>query len=81
MPNNQTIAALPPQYTTDIAVDPRGFVRVGGYNGVCVGRVITEGDARYLEVKDRNAARSLGRGAQMLRVDVDELIARLLGSV
>ena len=81
MTNNQTIAALPPQYTTDIAVDPRGFVRVGGYNGVCVGRVITEGDARYLEVKDRNAARSLGRGAQMLRVDVDELIARLLGSV
>ena len=78
---DKTIAALPPQYTTDIVVDPRGFVRVGGYNGVCVGRVITEGDARYLEVKDRNAARSLGRGAQMLRVDVDELIARLLGSV
>ena len=78
MPDNQTIAAsLPPQYTADIAVDPRGFVRVGGYNGVCVGRVITEGDVRYLEVKDRNHARSLGRGAEMLRVDVAELIARL----
>jgi len=77
--DNQTVAALPPQYVTDIAVDPRGFVRVGGYNGVCVGRVITEGDARYFEVKDRNAARSMGRGAQLLRVDVVELIARLTG--
>ena len=71
--------ALPPQYTRDIAVDPRGFVRVGGYNGVCVGRVIIEGDVRYLEVKDRNGARSLGRGAQMIRVDVEELLARLMG--
>ena len=80
MPDNQTAAALPPQYVTDIAVDPRGFVRVGGYNGVCVGRVIQEGEVRYLEVKDRNAARSLGRGAQMLRVDVAELMARLLNT-
>ena len=81
MTDTQTIAAaLPPQYTTDIAVDPRGFVRIGGYNGVCVGRVITEANARYFEVKDRNAARSLGRGAQMLRVDVAELVARLLGA-
>ena len=79
MPDNQTIAALPPQYTQDIAVDPRGFVRVGGYNGVCVGRVIDVGNARYFEVKDRNAARSMGRGAQLLRVDVAELIARLTG--
>jgi len=78
MPDNQNIAAnLPPQYVDDIAVDTRGFVRVGGYNGVCVGRILNEGDARYLEVKDRNAARSLGRGAQLLRVDVAEFIARL----
>jgi len=81
MSDNQNIAAnLPPQYTTAVAVDPRGFVRVGGYNGVCVGRVVVEDDARYLEVKDRNAARSLGRGAQLLRVDVAELIARLTGA-
>lgn len=77
MPDNTTIAALPPQYTTDIAVDERGFVRVGGYNGVCVGRVIQEGNVCYLEVKDRNHARSLGRGAQFIRIDVAELLARL----
>ena len=77
---NQTVAALPPQYVSDIAVDPRGFVRVGGYNGVCVGRVINEGAARYFEVKDRNNARSLGRGAQLLRVDVEELLRALLNT-
>ena len=80
MPDNRTVTnTLPPQYVTDIAVDPRGFVRVGGYNGVCVGRVIDEGNARYLEVKDRNNARSLGRGAQLLRVDVEELLRALTG--
>jgi hypothetical protein len=77
MPDHN-IAGLPPQYTTDIAVDARGFVRVGGYNGVCVGRVIDEGDTRFLEVKDRNAARSLGRGAQLLRIDAATLLAALL---
>jgi len=69
MTDTQTITqSLPPQYVTDIAVDPRGFVRVGG---VCIGRLITEGDhITYFEVKDRNAARSLGRGAQLIRVPV-----------
>ena len=79
MTDNKTVAALPPQYTQDIAVDPRGLVRVGGeYNGVCLGRLITEGDVRYLEVKDRNRARSMGRGAQMIRINVEELLCRLL---
>ena len=81
MTDNKSITEnLPPHYTTEIAVDPRGFVRIGGYNGVCMGRVITENDVRYLEIKDRNHARSLGRGAQMIRVDVAELLARLLAS-
>jgi hypothetical protein len=79
MPDNQIIAALPPQYTTDIAVDGRGLVRIGGYNGVCVGRILDHGDVRYFEVKDRNTARSLGRGAQFIRIDIAELMARLLG--
>jgi hypothetical protein len=79
MPDNQTVAALPPQYTTDIAVDARGLVRIGGYNGVCAGRILDHGDVRYFEVKDRNAARSLGRGAQLIRIPVAELMAQLLG--
>jgi hypothetical protein len=66
--------SLPPQYTRDIAVDPRGFVRVGG---VCIGRLITEADLIYFEVKDRNNARSLGRGAQLIRVPVAEVVRRL----
>jgi len=76
MPDIHTVTSLPPLYTTDIAVDQRGFVRVGG---VCVGRRITEGERILFEVKDRERSRSLARGAQLIRVDVTELIARLTG--
>ena len=69
-----TIAALPPQYTHDIAVDPRGFVYIGG---VCIGRLLTERDRVYFEVKDRSAQHSAQRGAQFIRVDIAELIASL----
>ena len=69
--------ALPPQYTRDIAVDPRGFVRVGGYNGVCIGRLLTEDDMRYLEIKDRSGARALARGAQLVRIPIEEIIRGL----
>jgi hypothetical protein len=73
--NNQSITqSLPPQYVTTIAVDTRGYVRV---SGVCIGRLIEEGDVVYFEVKDRNAERSLLRGAQMIRVPAGALIRTL----
>jgi len=73
MPDNIT-ATLPPQYTSNIAVDPRGFVRI---DGVCIGRLLTEGDVVLFEIKDRNAARSLGRGAQLIRVPVKAMVRSL----
>lgn len=75
MNDTQTITrGLPPEYTTTVTVDVGGFVRI---SGVCVGRIVTEGDVRYFEVKDRNASRSLSRGAQMIRVPVTA-VARTL---
>ena len=71
MPTN---AALPPQYVTNIAVDPRGFVRVGG---VCVGRRILEGERVIIEFKDRNGRRSVERGAQLIRVPLGVFIRGL----
>ena len=75
--DNRSIAGLPPQYTSVIACDARGLVRVGGLDGVCIGRIITEGDVAFFEAKDRNAGRSYERGAQLLRIDVLELIEAL----
>jgi len=66
--------ALPPEYTRSIAVDPRGFVRV---SGICIGRLLTEDDMRYLEIKDRSGARALARGAQLVRIPIEEIIRGL----
>jgi len=71
MPTDTT---LPPQYVTNIAVDPRGFVRVGG---VCVGRRIREDDRVIIEFKDRNSRRSACRGAQLIRVPLGVFIRGL----
>ena len=73
MPDNIT-ATLPLKYTTNIAVDLRGFVRI---DGVCIGRLLTEDDVLLFEIKDRNAARSLGRGAQLIRVPVRDMVRSL----
>jgi hypothetical protein len=73
-PDNTVVTSLPPIYVQNIAVDGRGFVRVGG---VCVGRLIQEADEVYFEVKDRNNARSLSRGAQMIRVPTSAVVKAL----
>ena len=71
---SETNNPQPTLYTTNVAADPRGFVRI---SGVCVGRLIREGDAVYFEVKDRNANRAAGRGAEMLRVNIADLLRAL----
>lgn len=63
--------ALPPQYTTNISVDPRGFVRI---DGVCIGRLLTERDEILFEVRDRYAARAMARGAEIIRIPVKTMI-------
>ena len=65
---------LPPHYTTNIAVDPRGFVRV---DGLCTGRLITEEDRLFFEVKDHRPVWSNGRGASLLRIPLDVYIKNL----
>jgi len=70
MPDNTT-APLPPHYTTNIAVDLRGFVRV---DGLCVGRRITEEDEIFFEVKDHRPSWSNGRGASLIRIPLDVFI-------
>ena len=73
MPDNIT-ATLPAQYTTNIAVDLRGFVRI---DGVCIGRLLTEDDLLMFEVKDTFRARAEVRGRQFVRVKVGDLVRRL----
>ena len=73
MPDNQT-ATPPTKFTTNIAVDPRGFVRV---DGVCLGQLLTEGDVLMFEVKDPFRARAEVRGRQFVRVKVHDLVRHL----
>ena len=67
-------ATLPLKYTTNIAVDPRGFVRL---DGVCLGQLLTEGDLLMFEVKDTYRARAEVRGRQFVRVRVHDLVRHL----
>lgn len=62
------------QYVTSVAGDSRGFVRVGG---VCVGRLISEQDRVYFEVKDRANIRNERRGSEFVRVSLDDLLSEL----
>jgi len=73
MPDNQT-ATPPTKFTTNIAVDPRGFVRV---DGVCLGQLLREGDVLLFEVKDTFRARAEVRGRQFVRVKVHDLVRHL----
>ena len=73
MTDNQTTTP-PTKFTTNIAVDPRGFVRV---DGVCLGRLLREGDVLMFEVKDTFRARAEVRGRQFVRVKVHDLVRRL----
>ena len=73
MTYNQTTTP-PTKFTTNIAVDPRGFVRV---DGVCLGRLLREGDVLLFEVRDTFRARAEVRGRQFVRVRVGDLVRHL----
>ena len=73
MTDNQTTTP-PTKFTTNIAVDPRGFVRI---DGVCLGQLLTEGDLLMFEVKDTYRARAEVRGRQFVRVRVHDLVRHL----
>jgi len=73
MTDNQTTTP-PTKFTTNIAVDPRGFVRV---DGVCLGQLLTEGDMLMFVVKDTYRARAEVRGRQFVRVRVNDLVRHL----
>ena len=73
MPDNLT-TPLPTKFTTNIAVDLRGFVRV---DGICLGQLLEEGDVLMFEVKDTYRARAEVRGRQFVRVRVHDLVRHL----
>ena len=58
----------------DIEIDQYGYVRV---DGVCIGRRLKYGDEIFLEIKDRNKARSAQRGYQYIKVSLQELLEKL----
>ena len=74
MPDNKTVASLPPRQCDAVDVDPQGFVRV---DGLCIGRRVVNKGQIALEFKDRNGARSMSRGAQLLRVPLELLLEAL----
>ena len=56
-------------YTTVTAlhIDPDNLIRA---DGVVLGRLVTDADVTYIEVKDRDRLRSQQRGTELIRVPV-----------
>ena len=52
---------------TALHIDPDDLIRA---DGVVMGRLVTENDITYIEVKDRDKLRSQQRGTELVRVPV-----------
>jgi len=52
---------------TALYIDPDNLIRA---DGVVMGRLVTEDDVTYIEVKDRDRLRSKQRGTMLVRVPV-----------
>jgi len=52
---------------TELLIDPDNLIRA---DGIVLGRLVTEADVTYIEVKDRDHLRSQQRGTEWIRVPV-----------